>query len=198
MCGDGERARPRRRPHPLHWAAAHTKCIELLLMAGADDTATDAQGRTAVELASALRQGHAQALLTRGVPLADPKVVDGENAISMLSFLAALDKRAHLAALLRPGGLDPNRKDEDGDRAPLHWAAARGNLRCVELLLAAGADLGRLDATGATAARLALELKQRDTMRSDARVARRVASGRARLAGAGATARATACASERA
>ena len=48
-----------------------------------------------------------------------------------------------------------------GDRAPLHWAAARGHLRCLELLLHAGATVGLTDKDGKTAASLALECKQR-------------------------------------
>ena len=41
------------------------------------------------------------------------------------------------------------------DRRPLHWAVARGNTKCVELLLHAGADLRAVDATGQTAVQLA-------------------------------------------
>ena len=33
-----------------------------------------------------------------------------------------------------------NRRDADGDRCPLHWAAARGHTRCAVALLKAGAD----------------------------------------------------------
>ena len=70
-----------------------------------------------------------------------------------LSRCAALDHRWRLRALLKR--YPPNERDEDGDRAPLHWAAARGHVRCVELLLAAGADAVLDDAAGYTAADLA-------------------------------------------
>ena len=50
--------------------------------------------------------------------------------------------------------------DADGDRTPLHWAAARGNLRCIQLLLDGGADLAARDAHGRTAQALALALNQ--------------------------------------
>ena len=60
-----------------------------------------------------------------------------------------------------PNLFSPNRRDEDGDRCPLHWAAARGSIECVQLLLDAGAHLGATDSKGNTAAGLAMQLNQR-------------------------------------
>ena len=54
-------------------------------------------------------------------------------------------------------------RDADGDRYPLHWAAARGEARCAELLLGAGADASVKDAVGKTAAAVALALRQHAT-----------------------------------
>ena len=56
--------------------------------------------------------------------------------------------------------VDVNRKDRDGDRTPLHWAAARGSIHCLNLLLQFGADCGVLDASGMTPAALALSYGQ--------------------------------------
>ena len=149
---------------PLHWAAArgHMKSIEVLLGAGADTMMRDAHGQTPAQLALALDQKKAHARIAHGPVHEDPKVLDGLTSISMLSALAATNQYHELRALVRPGGLDPNRKDSDGDRTPLHWASARGHVGCIKLLLNAGADLGVLDKTGSTAAGLAFEYGQTD------------------------------------
>ena len=51
---------------------------------------------------------------------------------------------------------DPNRRDPDGERTPLHWAAARGHSRCAVVLLKAGADPAQAErSSGLSCARLA-------------------------------------------
>ena len=57
--------------------------------------------------------------------------------------------------------LDVNKQDADGDRYPLHWAAARGHHKCVMLCLNAGANLKAQNAKGETAADVALSVNQR-------------------------------------
>ena len=42
------------------------------------------------------------------------------------------------------------------EATPLHWAAARGDLKCVELLLKAGANPAQADGDGAWAAHPAI------------------------------------------
>ena len=79
-------------------------------------------------------------------------------------------KVRELASMLRAYNLekDPgiratisvNLRDPDGDRFPLHWAAARGLRTCVNLLIDAGANIGALDADGNTAAALAMRFNQ--------------------------------------
>ena len=56
-----------------------------------------------------------------------------------------------------------NRPDPDGDRYPIHWAAARGHARCAELLVLSGADLRVTDAHGRTASTTALANRQHTT-----------------------------------
>ena len=156
----------------LHWAAArgHLICIHKLLEAGARADVVDAHGRTAAQLAQSCAQPQAHDLIVYGPPKPDPKMWGTMNpGHEGLSAAAALNRKTHLRGLLERGydfknvngfpakcDLDPDRRDTDGDRAPLHWAAARGALECVEMLLAYGATPDLLDANGKTPAALAL------------------------------------------
>jgi ankyrin repeat protein len=47
------------------------------------------------------------------------------------------------------------RRDVDGDRFPIHWAATRGAIPCAHMLIDACANISALDANGETAADLA-------------------------------------------
>jgi serine/threonine protein phosphatase PrpC len=87
----------------------------------------------------------------------DPKMVS--EALTGVSLRVALNQPKQVEAFLRTG-LDVNAIDIDGDRTPLHWAAARGFRRCVVLLLEAGADTSARNADGLTPAELARELGQ--------------------------------------
>ena len=88
----------------------------------------------------------------------DPKAA--HDQMLPLSVHAAINQPTQLHALLK-NGHSPNARDADNDRTPLHWAAARGNLRCVELLLEHGAEIGATDASGCTPAGLAMQTNQR-------------------------------------
>jgi len=77
-----------------------------------------------------------------------------------LSLMCALGETKQLRGLLTSGGLDPNARDLDGDRVPLHWAAARGELKCIAYLLKAKADTSLLDANGRTPLQLAMHNEQ--------------------------------------
>jgi len=83
----------------------------------------------------------------------DPKdVFEGLEGMSLFCALGRHDQVKRLIAEKR----NVDAKDVDGDRVPLHWAAARGDIRCVELLLKAGADASIRDASGRTPADLAI------------------------------------------
>ena len=167
---------------PLHWAAArgHRECIDLLLKAGADKTARDAEGRTPSELAVDCDRPAIRDLIKYGAPRQDSKKMTGtEGPVSMR---CALGNPQELAGLLRAFEIEKrkraselekeprlrelfsvNKRDADGDRFPLHWAAARGSTACVKMLIEAGATIGALDANGNTAAALAFQFNQRAT-----------------------------------
>ena len=84
------------------------------------------------------------------------------EGLSGLSVQAALNQVGQLRALLADPSADVNLRDPDGDRFPLHWAAARGHTACLQMLLKSGAEPRCKDAAGATAAQLATALGQHD------------------------------------
>ena len=79
-----------------------------------------------------------------------------ELSKAMLSVNAGTNQVGALRVLLR--SKDPNARDPDGDRVPLHWAAARGHTKCAMVLLRAGADPQLTErASGLTCSELADE-----------------------------------------
>ena len=163
---------------PLHWAAArgHARCVELLLAAGSDASLDDAEGRTAATIA--LHFGH-DALAFRieqGAPSVDEKKV--YQGLGEVSLHAALAQPSQLKRALELPHAAPNERDSDGDRYALHWAAARGAHKCVELLLAAGADPLVADRRGHTPAAVALALRQPVAYGILDRAEKRAAGGR--------------------
>jgi len=75
-----------------------------------------------------------------GPPIEDAKeVFEGLNELSMH---CVLDQSALLneALSVENNRFGVNRPDADGDRYPIHWAAARGHAMCAYLLVLFGAD----------------------------------------------------------
>ncbi|NXJ15211.1 ANR66 protein, partial [Odontophorus gujanensis] len=69
--------------------------------------------------------------------------------------------------LLRAGRCDPNHKDADwGDWTPLHWAAAKGHVAMLRLLLNRGARPWVRDAAGRTPAHCAAEAGRLPALRA--------------------------------
>ncbi len=127
---------------PLHLAKA---CVEHLVKAGGDVNAVDVFGTNV--LFGAVMFGHddvVEFLLTHGATLKGCEPVVIEMANSIVSGDLAV-----LARFLRSGA-DPNVTFFD-TRTPLHVAAAEGSLAAVKLLLAAGADVLKVDRWGHTA-----------------------------------------------
>ena len=83
----------------------------------------------------------------------DPKKIF--EGIAALSLHAAQDQHSQLKSVIIADKEARMTRDRDGDRYPLHWAAARGHMHCVQELRRAGADDAALDANGQTAAELA-------------------------------------------
>ena len=91
----------------------------------------------------------------------DPKrVMEG---LAGLSVHAALNQSKQMQYILSSFATTSEVLDEidpDGDRTPAHWAAARGHVLCLDLLLKAGADITIRDAKGLTPLELARDLGQ--------------------------------------
>lgn len=88
----------------------------------------------------------------RGIKHNDPKLVF--EGLHGCSLHAAINQPSLLRESIKYAK-DVSAKDADNDRTPLHWAAARGHLRCIQMLIDAGANKEALDANGKTAAQLA-------------------------------------------
>ena len=84
----------------------------------------------------------------------DPKEVF--EGLDGLALCAALGDANQMATLLTRDH-NPDQKDCDGDRYPIHWAAARGHRECLLLLLRSGANPSVLDAEGRTAVEVAAD-----------------------------------------
>jgi ankyrin repeat protein len=120
---------------PLHLAAFNNRAyiVQRLLAAGADANAAQEDGSTALLEASAA--GHAQIVQLLIEAGADPN--RGTAVLPLPS--AALKNHSDCVQILLDGGADANAAEADGATALLK-AAASGNLRCVEQLLAADAN----------------------------------------------------------
>jgi ankyrin repeat protein len=121
--------------------------IRTLLVNGADVTATDPGGETA--LFRAAQNGHpdcAAALLDAGASTSAARASDGATPL----HIAAQRGHTLMAYLLVDRGADVNARDAEG-RTPLMLAAAEGHRIAVEMLLKKGADVGAKDGKGQTA-----------------------------------------------
>ena len=123
----------------LHWAArtGDREIAEVLIAAGADVRATTRLGgHTPLHVAAAA--GHAgvtEALLAAGAP-ANPMTSTGAEPI----HLAAAAGIPEVVTALLAHGASVDARETEWGLTPLMFAAVRGRLRAVEVLMAAGAD----------------------------------------------------------
>lgn len=143
-----------------------TEAAQLLVKAGADVAAADAEGKTAfdycregkdsykhwggrsgrevfTELEKALLDGWYDGYVKAGKPPVAP-----EWASKVLNAAVAQGDETIAAAMLAAGA-DPSAPDIRGT-TPLHWAADGGNEPLIELLLIKGADIDARDGQGRT------------------------------------------------
>jgi ankyrin repeat protein len=101
--------------------------------------------------ARAARPAVVKALLEAGAPVDDPR----PNACSALWLVAQSDadaaRRIDVATQLLDAGADPCRLCDEDQSTPLHYAAYRGPVAMIELLLSRGAKAGQKDKAGKTA-----------------------------------------------
>ena len=124
---------------PLHQAAANNfiEGAELLLANGADINAANKYGQTPVDVA---RAGKCKNKLKIVHQKQTAQKALAERGISVDEYDEALVKAAQtgdsdVLRLLIDAEVNVNKADSDGD-TPLGWAAMKGHLECVKLLLA--------------------------------------------------------------
>jgi hypothetical protein len=120
--------------------------VKLLLEKGADITAEDSHGETA--LLRAAHHGHervVQLLLEKGAPI-DTQNRDGMTPL----YAAAQNGHEAVVRLLLEKGADVEAKDSNG-RTALFVAAHKGHEAVVRLVLEKGADVETKDTLGRTA-----------------------------------------------
>jgi ankyrin repeat protein len=113
----------------------HVDAVRQLIAAGAN--VNEATRDTLSPLANAAELGHAEIvtlLLQAGVNV--NAAADGYTPL----MRACVGGQAKTVRLLLDAGANPNLERHDGQRA-LHFAAKRGESKCVELVLAHGADI---------------------------------------------------------
>jgi ankyrin repeat protein len=132
---------------------SHAKLVQLLLEHGADVSARDGEGATALHNASLMRDLEvARMLLNHG---ADVNATDKWGWTALHRVLEAEDHSDEIhfsvAQLLVDHGADVNARTQDRDRrTPLHLASCSAHLKSVRMLLDHGASIEAKDNYGWT------------------------------------------------
>ena len=127
----------------------HEDCVKSLLKAGADVNTTDHEGNTA--LMNAAMSGdvtRVKALLDSGANLLD--VAERTKILQKALHLAAECANAEPMELILAAGADVHTPTAKGNTVLLE-AAKRGDHRCLEVAIKAGADLNMTDIHGIAA-----------------------------------------------
>jgi len=140
---------------PLHMAAmhGHSEIARFLISRGAAPDSRDDWGRTPLMVAATVGAVEVVDTLLGGG--ADPTIKDDVYRDTAIHYAAIAGQQDVVALLLADGVPVDLPSGHDGE-SPLHYAAYYANLGLVEFLVEQGADLQRLDDTGATPLRYAL------------------------------------------
>jgi ankyrin repeat protein len=133
---------PRFGATPLHFAALRGQeaVVDLLLASGADPKAVNGDGETALQVAERARQTAVLPYLRPGGGSATAGLVEAVKAGDLAKVQQTLQSNPRLV----------NQKDPSFSATPLHYAALRGNVAMVQLLLSRGADPRAVNRDGET------------------------------------------------
>ncbi|MCY6488794.1 ankyrin repeat domain-containing protein [Leptolyngbya sp. GGD] len=136
----------------LHYAAdhGHTDVVQALLAAGADVTILDKKGRTARDIA--IQQGYTE--IVRLLKQAGTPIPAGTEEFSEAFLLGAAkqgnleDLRSALRAGINPNASEPQERRSPRHKTALMFAAERGHLEAVQILIETGAEVNLSDRPG--------------------------------------------------
>lgn len=125
------------------------EAVGLLLSKGADPGQGDRQGRSPLHMAGSMDADALDLLLQAG---ADPNAAD-KSGVLPLPFHCFDECDPEKVSLLLKAGADPDSR-WGAEMAPVHWAAAKGDLDVLRILAEAGADFRALNKYGQDAGEL--------------------------------------------
>jgi uncharacterized protein len=127
--------------------SGHLHVLKLLTVRGADVTAATGSGCTLLMQSATSNQPHvAEYLISKGVPVT---AVDRAGSTALHCAAGFTSTGTETMRVLLAHGADVNAANSCG--TPLHVVASSGQLDRLEVLMAAGADVARTDASGGTA-----------------------------------------------
>jgi ankyrin repeat protein len=143
--------------HKAVYLLRSVRIVKMLIDAGGDVNAVDEGGISI--LRSAVRNGDqevAELLQSRGAR--DESITEDDNLKGDRITLCLAASRNDLSAIRRllDAGADPNGPAAPDQTPPLHWAAWRGRLAALQLLVDRGADIHWLNSYGGNAIGMAI------------------------------------------